>query len=68
MDFREYRVIAEKCTVSLRVFSENAMFHSAYLPKTHNFASSLNTLYIAKNARFYFGFLLTPRFHQKRKV
>jgi hypothetical protein len=31
----------------LCLFGEKAMFHSAYLPKTHNSASSLNTLYTA---------------------
>ncbi len=62
-----------KRTVSLRVFGENATFHSAYSPKTHNFASSLNTLFIAETAQFYSTFLpttisLTPRFHRKREV
>ncbi len=62
-----------KRTVSLRVFGENATFHSVYSPKTHNFASSLNTLYIAKSAQFYSAFSpttisLTPRFRRKREV
>ncbi len=62
-----------KRTVSLRVFSENATFHSAYSPKTKNSASSLNTLYIAESAQFYSAVLpttisLTPRLRQKRKV
>jgi hypothetical protein len=48
------------------------MFHSAYWPKTHNFASSLNTLYIAESAQFYSAFSpttisLTPRLHEKTK-
>ncbi len=39
-----------------------------YLPKTHNFASSLNSLYTAESAQFYSAFSpttisLTPRFH-----
>ncbi len=62
-----------KRTVSLRVFGENATFHSAYSPKTKNSASSLNTLCIAKSAQFYSAFSattisLTPRFRRKRKV
>ncbi len=66
-------MIAEKRTVSLRVFSENATFNSAYSPKTHNFASSLNPLYTAESAQFYYAFLqttisLTPCFCQKREV
>ncbi len=53
-----------KRTVSLRIFSKNATFHSAYLPKT---------LYIAESAQFYSAFStttisLTPRFHRKGKV
>jgi hypothetical protein len=41
--------------------------------KTHNFASSLNTLYIAESAQFYSAFSLTTisltlRFRQKREV
>jgi hypothetical protein len=49
------------------------MFYSAYSPKMHHFASSLNTLYTAESAQFYSAFSLTtisstPRFRQKRKV
>ncbi len=49
------------------------MFHSAYSPKTHKFASSLKTLYTAESAKFYSAFLLTtisltPRFCRKREV
>jgi hypothetical protein len=55
--------------VSLHVFSKSATIHSAYSPKTHNFASSLNTLYTAKSAQFYSAFSptmisLTPRFRK----
>jgi hypothetical protein len=55
------------------VIAENASFHSAYLPKMKNSASSLNTLYIAERAQFYSAFLptkisLTLRFRQKREV
>ncbi len=62
-----------KRTVSLRVFGKNVTFHSAYLPKTHNFASSLNTLYTAESAQFHCAFSpttisLTPRFRRKREV
>ncbi len=62
-----------KRTISLRVFGENAMFHSAYSPKTKYFASSLNTLYIAERAQFYSMFSptmisLTLRFCRKREV
>jgi hypothetical protein len=62
-----------KRKVSLRVFAENATFHSTYSPKTHNSPSSLNTLYIAESAQFYSAFLpttisLTPRFRQNREV
>jgi hypothetical protein len=54
-------------------FRQNAMFHSAYSPKTKNFASSLNTLYIAESAQFYSAFSpttisLTRRFRRKRDV
>ncbi len=52
----------QKRTVSLRVFGENATFHSAYSPKSRNFAPSLNMLYTAESAR------LTPRFRQQRLV
>jgi hypothetical protein len=73
LDFRKYRDIAKKCTVSLRVFGKNATFHSAYPPQMHNSPSSLNTLYTAKSAQFYSAFLpttisLTPHFHRKREV
>ncbi len=49
------------------------MFHSVYLPKTHNLASSLNTLYTAESAQFYSAFSpttisLTPRFCRKCEV
>ncbi len=62
-----------KRTVSLRVFVENATFNSAYSPKTHNFASSLNPLYTAESAQFYFTFSLTTirltlRFRRKCEV
>jgi hypothetical protein len=62
-----------KCCISLRVFGENALFHSTYSPKMHNSSFSLNTLYTAESAQFYFTFSpttiwLTPRFHQKREV
>jgi hypothetical protein len=42
--------------VSLHIFGKNVTFHSAYLLKTHNFASSLNTLYTAESAQFYSAF------------
>jgi hypothetical protein len=63
----------QKRYVSLRVFGKNAMFHSTYSPKTHNSASSLNTLYPAESAQFYVSFSpttisLTLRFRPKRKV
>jgi hypothetical protein len=56
-----------KCTVSLRVFGKNAMFHTAYSLKTHYSPSSLNMLYIAESAQFYSALLpttisLTPCF------
>jgi hypothetical protein len=49
------------------------MFHSVYSPKTHNSASSLNTLYTAESAQFYSAFSpttisLTPRFRRKREI
>jgi hypothetical protein len=61
-DFRKYHVLAK-----------NAPFHSAYSPKTHNFASSLNTLYTVESAQFYSAFFpttisLTPRFRRKHEV
>jgi hypothetical protein len=43
-------------TLSLRVFGEYSTFHSTYSPKTHNSASSLNTLYTAENVQFYSAF------------
>ncbi len=63
----------QKRTVSFCVFSENVMFHSAYSPKTHNSASSLNTLFTAESGQFYSAFSsitisLTPRFCWKREV
>ncbi len=63
----------QKCTVSLHVFGKNATFYSAYSPKTHKFASSLNPLHTAESARFYSAFSpttisLTPRFRRKREV
>ncbi len=62
-----------KCTVSLRVFCEYAMFHSAYLPISRNSAPSLNMLYTAESAQFNSPFLpttisLTQRFCWKREV
>jgi hypothetical protein len=62
-----------KRTVSLRVFGKNATFYTAYLPKKHNFASSLNTLYTAESAQFYSPFSpttisSTQRFRRKREV
>jgi hypothetical protein len=62
-----------KRTVSFCVFSKNVTFHSAYSTKTHNSASSLNTLYTAESAQFYSTFSpmtisLTPRFPWKREV
>jgi hypothetical protein len=49
------------------------MFHFEYSPKTHNFASSLNTLYTAESAQFYYAFSptaisLTPRFRRNCEV
>jgi hypothetical protein len=63
----------QKRTVSLRVFGESALLHSAYLPKTNNSSSSLNMLYTAESAQFYSTFLpttisWTPCFHRKHKV
>ncbi len=46
----------QKRTISLHVFGKNAAFYSAYLLKTHNSASSLNTLYTAESAQFYSAF------------
>jgi hypothetical protein len=43
-------------TLSLRVFGEYSTLHSTYSPKTHNSASSLNTLYTAENVQFYSAF------------
>jgi hypothetical protein len=62
-----------KCTVSLRVFGENASFHSAYSPKSRNSAPSLNMLYTAESPQFNSPFLpttisLTPRFRRKHEV
>jgi hypothetical protein len=59
-----------KRTVSLRVFGENATFHSAY---SRNSSPSLNMLYTAKSTQFNSPFSattisLTPRFCQKREV
>ncbi len=45
-----------KRTVSLRVFGENATFHSANSPKMKNSASSLNSLGTAESAQFYSAF------------
>ncbi len=59
MDFRKYRVI------------ENATFHSAYSPKSRNYAPSLNMLYTAESAQFNSPFspttisFLTPHFRRK---
>jgi hypothetical protein len=39
-------------TISITVFSKNAYFHSAYLPKMWN-STSLNTLRTVKNTQFY---------------
>jgi hypothetical protein len=64
----------QKCTASLRIFGENATFHSAYFLKTrYSAASSLNTLYTAKSVQSYSSFLpimfsLTTRFCQKCEV
>jgi hypothetical protein len=49
------------------------MFHSAYSPKLHNSAPSLNMLYTAESAQFNSVFSptmisLTPRFRRKREV
>jgi hypothetical protein len=73
IEFSRISRYCRKRTVSLRVFGKNASFHSAYLPKTHNSASSLNTLYTAESAQFYSAFSLTtisltPRFRRKRQV
>ncbi len=62
-----------KHTVSLRVFGENATFHSAYSPKSRNSVPSLSMLYTAESAQFNSPFSpttisLTPRFRQKRGV
>ncbi len=62
-----------KRTVSLRVFGENAAFHSAYLPKTRNSAPSLNMLFTAESEQFNSPFSpttisVTPRFRRKREV
>ncbi len=62
-----------KCTVSLCVVSENATFHSAYLPKSRYSAPSLNMLFTAESAQFISPFLpttisLTRRFCRKREV
>jgi hypothetical protein len=48
-----------KRTVSLRVFGENATFHSAYSLKLRNAAPSLNMLYTAESAQFNAPFLPT---------
>ncbi len=69
-----------KCTkhfftksISLRIFGENATFHSTYSPKSRNSAPSLNMIYTAESAQFNSPFSpttisLTPRFLRKRKV
>ncbi len=59
-------------TISL-VFSKNALFHSAWLPKTRNSTASLNTLYTAESAQLYSEFLpttisLTGRCRRKHGV
>ncbi len=46
-------------TISLPVFSKNALFHSARLPKMRNSTASLNTLYTAESAQLYSEFLPT---------
>jgi hypothetical protein len=53
-------------------FRQKCTFNSAYSPKTHNFASTLNPLYTAESAQFYSAFSpttisLTPRFRRKRE-
>ncbi len=63
----------QKRMVSLHVFGENVGFHSAYLAKSHNSASSLKTLYTAESAQFYSvisltTISLTPQFRCKREV
>jgi hypothetical protein len=63
----------QKRTVSLRVFSKNASFHSTYLPETLNSNFSLNTLCTADSAQFYSTFSptiisWTLHFRQKREV
>ncbi len=62
-----------KRTVSLRVFGDNATFHSAYSPKSCKSTLSLNMLYTAKSAQFNSTFSpttisLTPRLRRKREV
>jgi hypothetical protein len=62
-----------KRTVSLRVFGDNATFHSAYSPKLRNSAPSLNMLHSSESAQFNSPFSpttisLTPRFRRKREV
>ncbi len=62
-----------KRTVSLPFFGKNAMFHSAYLPKTCNSSSFLKLLFTAKRPQFYSMFLpttikLTPCCRQKCEV
>jgi hypothetical protein len=49
---RIFENTAYKRTVSLRLFEENATFHSAYALKMRD-SSSLNTLYTAEGAQFY---------------
>jgi hypothetical protein len=49
----------QKRIISLRIFGGNSTFHSAFLPKTHNSVSSLNTLYTDKSTNFYSAFLPT---------
>jgi hypothetical protein len=71
--FSRIQRFRRKRTVSLRFFVESATFHSAYSPKTHDSASSLNRLYTAQSAEFYSVFSpttisLTPRFRRKREV
>ncbi len=60
----------QKRTVSLRIFGENATFHSAYSPKSRNYAPSLNMLYTAESTQFNSPFSpitisLTPHFCRK---
>ncbi len=73
MDIREYCLITKTALFHSTFSVQNATFLSMYSPKTHNSASSLNTLYTVKSTQFYTTFSsttnsLTLRFCGKSEV